>query len=394
MTFTALLFWICIFIVFYTYIGYGLLLGLLVRLKEIRKNTKQNLELSDELPEVTLFITAYNESGVVEEKMENTGQIDYPKEKLQVLWVTDGSTDDTVEKLQHYEGIRILHRPERMGKTAAINRGMEVVNTPITVFTDANTRINREAIQEMVRLLNDPQIGCVAGEKRIQKQKEGAAVEEEGLYWRYESTLKALDARLYSAVGAAGELFAIRTSLFEKMPIDTLLDDFILSMHIAMQGYRIAYCQKAYATETASKDIQEEKKRKVRISAGGLQSVIRLKALLNPFRYGWLSFQYVSHRVLRWTITPIALVSLIPLNYWLIWKQTEPNLLYLSIGAGQILFYLLVIWGWINANKTTQHRILFVPYYFFFMNTSIFKGFSYFWKKKGKPAVWEKVERF
>lgn len=115
----------------------------------------------------------------------------------------------------------------------------------------------------------------------------------EGIYWKYESTLKALDSRLYSAVGAAGELFAVRRELFEDMRTDTLLDDFILSLRIAMRGYTIAYCAAAYATESGSADMQEEEKRKVRIAAGGLQSIWRLRPLLNPFRYGLLNFQYV-----------------------------------------------------------------------------------------------------
>ena len=147
----------------------------------------------------------------------------------------------------------------------------------------------------------NPKVGCVAGEKRIAVQdKPNAASGGEGLYWKYESALKRLDYRLYSAVGAAGELFAIRTSLFEQMPPDTLLDDFILSLRIAMRGYKIAYSKEAYALESASLNMREEEKRKVRISAGGLQSVWRLRGLLNIFRYGILSFQYISHRVLRW----------------------------------------------------------------------------------------------
>lgn len=168
-----------------------------------------------------------------------------------------------------------------------------------------------------------PEVGCVAGEKRIAVQdKDNAASGGEGLYWKYESALKKLDARLYSAVGAAGELFAIRRELFEEMPADTLLDDFILSLRIVMRGYTIAYCADAYATESGSADMHEEEKRKVRIAAGGLQSVWRLRTLLNPLRYGTFCFQYISHRVLRWSLTPVLLFSLLPLNTILILRQT------------------------------------------------------------------------
>lgn len=392
MTFIIWLFILAFVLVFYTYIGYGLLLWCLVKMKRSTSPNDKHVPKSD-LPEVTLFITAYNEEGVVEAKMKNTIGLDYPKEKLHVLWVTDGSTDRTVDKLKAYENIDILHSPERMGKTAAINRGMPYVKTPITIFTDANTMINSEAILHIVNKLNDATVGCVAGEKRIESQEKESAAGGEGFYWRYESTLKELDSRLYSTAGAAGELFAIQTTLFEEMPLDTLLDDFILSMKIAQKGYKIAYCKEAYAIEDASKNIKEEEKRKVRISAGGLQSVIRLKALLNPIKYGWLSFQYISHRVLRWTITPIALFSLIPLNILLLVLKAEPVILFQIIAILQLLFYSLAFLGWLCSNKKTQYKIIFIPYYFIFMNLSIFKGFSYFWVKRGKPAVWEKTER-
>ena len=393
MTLISFFFWFCFFIVFYTYIGYGFLLWLLVKLKEAFVPTPVMPVSNPEFPEVTLFITAYNESRVVEEKMKNSLSIDYPKEKLHILWVTDGSSDDTVEKLQCYMNIHLLHQPERRGKTAAMNRGMQSVNTPLTVFTDANTMINREAIREIARLMNDPNVGCVAGEKRILKQEKESATGGEGLYWHYESTLKDLDARLYTAVGAAGELFAIRTSLFEKMPEDTLLDDFILSMRIAQKGYRIAYCKKAYAIENASKNIREERKRKVRISAGGIQSVIRLKALFNAFRYGWLSFQYVSHRVLRWTISPLAFFLLIPLNFALLIQETPPFLFYQLTAFLQVVFYFFAFIGWLYSNKSIHHKFFFIPYYFLFMNLNVIKGFSYFWKRRELPAVWEKAER-
>ena len=147
----------------------------------------------------------------------------------------------------------VLHQPQRQGKTAALNRGIHFVETPLVVFTDANTHLNREALREIVHAFTDPKVGCVAGEKRIAVQsKDNAASGGEGLYWKYESTLKALDARLYSAVGAAGELFAVRRELSEEMQTDTLLDDFILSLRIVMQGHTIAYCANAYAVESGS----------------------------------------------------------------------------------------------------------------------------------------------
>lgn len=392
LAFTTYLFWFCLFLVFYTYLGYGMILWLLVKIKEVLRPSRR-LQLPETLPEVTLFITAYNEEDIVEAKMENCLSLDYPKDKLKVVWVTDGSTDHTNQKLSIYSDVTVHFDPKRRGKTAAINRGMAFVKSPIVIFTDANTFINKAAVKEIVKEFSNPRTGCVAGEKRIVvKEKDTASSGGEGAYWRYESSLKDLDSRFYSAVGAAGELFAIRTSLFEELPNDTLLDDFMLSMRIAAKGYRIAYCKEAYAMETASLNMEQEEKRKVRIAAGGLQSVSRLWSLMNLFRYGWLSFQYVSHRVLRWTITPFALFLLIPLNFVLIILNASPAWLYLLLGAGQVLFYLMGIIGWYLAHREVKNKILFIPYYFLFMNLNVFKGMHYLRNFKGN-AAWEKAKR-
>lgn len=392
-----IIFWIALFIVFYTYLGYGIVLYLLVKLKELFvKPIKRKLPEDSTLPEVTLFITAFNEEEVVDEKMKNSLELDYPEDKLHIVWVTDGSNDGTNEQLRtRWEGkATVLFQPERQGKTAAMNRGMKLVNTPIVVFTDANTMVNQEAIREIVLAFEDTRVGCVAGEKRIAVQtRDGAAAGGEGIYWKYESTLKSLDARLYSAVGAAGELFAVRRELFEEMEQDTLLDDFILSLRIAMQGHTIAYCTEAYAIESGSADMHEEEKRKVRIAAGGLQSVWRLRALLNPLRYGVFCFQYISHRVLRWSLTPVLLFLLFPLNIILIFTSNTP-LLYAVIWLLQALFYFMASWGHYLSAKHIKNKILFVPYYFLFMNINVVRGFNYLRKRRGQAGgAWEKARR-
>ena len=386
-------FWTALFIVFYTYLGYGIVLCLLVKLKELFvKPVRRVLPAADrDLPEVTLFITAFNEADIVDEKMANSLELDYPEEKLHIVWVTDGSDDGTNERLRtRWEGkATVFFQPERQGKTAAMNRGMKLVDTPIVVFTDANTMLNKGAIKEIIRQFSDPRVGCVAGEKRVEIQAEQGATAGEGIYWKYESALKRLDYRLYSAVGAAGELFAIRTSLFEQMPPDTLLDDFILSLRIAMRGYKIAYSKEAYALESASLNMREEEKRKVRISAGGLQSVWRLRGLLNMFRYGILSFQYISHRVLRWTLTPVVLFALLPLNLLL---ACTGHTLYTVILALQLAFYLLGYLGYKMEKRNIRNKLLFIPYYFLFMNINVIRGYSYLAKHKGTGA-WEKAKR-
>lgn len=384
----AVLFWIGVLLVFYTYFGYGIVLYVLVRLKEFfRKSCVP--ELPDELPEVTLFIAAYNEEAIVPAKMENCRALSYPSGKLKIVWITDGSTDRTNELLKQYPEVTVLYQPERGGKTAALNRGVQFVDTPYIVFTDANTMLNKEAICEIIRRFSDSRVGCVAGEKRVEIRSAQGATAGEGIYWKYESALKALDDRLYSAVGAAGELFAIRTALFEQMPADTLLDDFILSLRIARRGYKIAYCKEAYAVETASPDMKEEEKRKIRISAGGLQSIWRLRSLLNIFRYRTLSFQYISHRVLRWSVTPVFLFLLLPLNVLLAFSGSP---FYITLLVLQLLFYVAGYQGYKLQQKNIKNKLLFIPYYFLFMNINVLRGYSYLSRHKGSGA-WEKAKR-
>ena len=158
-------FWISLLVIFYTYIGYGMLLYVLVRLKEcFRQTPPPTLPADCMLPELTLFITAYNEEDVVDDKMRNSLSLDYPADKLHILWITDGSNDRTNERLSHWPQATVLYQPQREGKTAALNRGIRFVTTPLVVFTDANTHLNREALREIVRAFANPKVGCVAGE--------------------------------------------------------------------------------------------------------------------------------------------------------------------------------------------------------------------------------------
>lgn len=387
-------FWICAFLVFYTYLGYGMLLWLLVRLKRIvsGKAERKALPADDaELPEVTFMVCAYNEQDVVDMKMKDIHQLDYPKDKLHITWVTDGSSDNTNERLKAYPDVNIIFSPERKGKTAALNHGLSLIKSEITVMTDANTMVNTGAIREIVRLMQDPKVACVAGEKRVMARHEGqTAAEGEGLYWKYESALKRMDSELYSTMGAAGELNAIRTALYEPMPENALLDDFVMSMKMVDKGYKIAYTSDAYAKEYGSADLQEESKRKRRIAAGGLQSCWWLRKMMNPFRKPVVAFQFVSHRVLRWSITPFALMALIPLNVALV--MMKAGTIYTASWILQIVFYLTALCGYLLENKGHRSKLLYVPYYFLFMNMNVFAGIPYLRSHRG-GGTWEKAKR-
>lgn len=393
MTILEIIFWLCLFIVFYTYIGYGLMLCLLVALKRLLKGKpKATVATDDELPQMTLMICAYNEEDIIREKMENIRQLDYPREKLCVMWVTDGSSDHSNELLREYPEVTLVYSQERRGKAAAIQHGLHENKAPFVVFTDANTMLNPSSIRIIAQLFMNPNVGCVSGEKRVAARVAGeAAAEGEGLYWKYESTLKRWDSELYSAMGAAGELFAIRMSVYREAPSNALLDDFMMSMLILKDGHRIAYTSEAYAVEYGSANMAEESKRKRRIAAGGLQSSWWLRGLMNPLRHPVVAFQFVSHRVLRWTITPFCMVALLLSNILL--AIYLPDTMYRIVLALQFLFYAAAVGGWIVVKKGLKNiSLLNVPCYFLFMNINVFRGINYL-RTHRHSGTWEKAKR-
>lgn len=375
-------------IVAYSYIGYGIILFLMIKIKNMF--IKPSKIITEEIPEVTLLIAAYNEEEVIEEKLKNSVSLLYPRNKLKIVVITDGSTDKTNSIIQNYGHSKLLYSPERKGKTAAINRAMMYINSPIVVLTDANTLLNQDSILELVKHFSNPKIGCVSGEKKvINHLNKSAAAGGEGLYWKYESKLKSMDFQLYSTAGAAGELFAIRRELYKPIPDNIILDDFVISLQTVIDGYKIAYEPKAFAIEFGSVNIQEELKRKIRICAGGFQAMIYLKSLLNIFNHGLFTFQYISHRVLRWTFAPLALFCLLPLNFAgaLVYGYTYTYFFIL-----QVIFYALAYIGWQYERNNYRIKAFFIPYYFLMMNYSVIIGFFRFISNT-QSVTWEKSKR-
>ena len=383
-------YWISLFIVTYTFVGYGFLLFFLIKLK--RLFVKKRVFNNDiEFPTVTILVAAYNEEDIIQEKVKNTLELDYPKEKLQIIFITDGSSDSTPERIKPYSEIFLMHENIRTGKMAAIKRAIPQVKNEVIVFTDANTFLNQQAIKQLVKHYQNEKVGAVAGEKRIMVEElADASSAGEGFYWKYESYLKKWDYELYSNVGAAGELFSIRAKLYQPVESDSIIDDHMIAMRIAENGYIIAYEAEAYAMETASANTKEELKRKIRIAAGGLQSTLRLKKAANPFYYPILTFQYISHRVLRWTITPFLLIAAFILNIFIV--LNTDIILYDILLIAQIIFYLLSLAGWFFESKNIKIKVFFIPYYFCVMNYAVIAGiFRYI--GKNQSAAWEKSKR-
>ncbi|MDE6808142.1 MAG: glycosyltransferase family 2 protein [Prevotella sp.] len=388
------IFWFCLILVVYTYVGYGGVLYVLLKIKRafFRHEPSPILPLNEDLlPEVTLMICAYNEAEVIQEKMENIRALNYPKNKLCVMWVTDGSNDTSNELLSAYPEVKLVFSPERRGKAAAMQHGLKENKAEYVIFTDANTMLNADAIREIVRQFMRENVSCVSGEKRVAARRQGqTAAEGEGIYWKYESTLKRWDSELYSAMGAAGALFAVRMSHYRPAPSNALLDDFMISMLILKDGHRIAYTKNAYAMEYGSANMKEESKRKRRIAAGGLQSIWWLRSLMNPFKHPKVAFQFVSHRVLRWSVTPLALVALIPLNFLLI--LLDGSTVYIVIFFLQAIFYLLALMGALLSFMGQKNKWLNIPAYFLFMNLNVFIGLPYL-LTHSTSGKWEKAKR-
>lgn len=397
-----IVFWVSLFLIFYSYIGYGILVWIIVKIKSAirRQSAIGNRELGTDsplptpdsrLPTVALVIAAYNEEDFIREKIHNTLALDYPKDRLELIFITDGSNDSTPEIIGGYPGILLLHQPERKGKVAAMNRAIQHVKSPLVIFCDANTLLNTACVREIVKHYEDPAVGGVAGEKKIlQRGKDAAAAAGEGLYWKYESFLKKLDSDLYTTVGAAGELFSVRKSLFEQAPEGTIIEDFVQSLKLVINGYVVRYEPNAYAAELPSASIRDEMKRKVRICAGAFQAMVLLKELFNVFRYPVPSFQFISHRILRWTACPVALILLLISNVLIV--VMGGGLFYQVVLVLQALFYIMGITGWIYASRDIRLKAVYIPFYFLFMNLSVFMGFSRFLRNK-QTVLWEKAAR-
>jgi cellulose synthase/poly-beta-1,6-N-acetylglucosamine synthase-like glycosyltransferase len=365
----------------YAYVGYGLLIWLIGRWVD------HPSWRSDDLPTISIVIAAYNEVDVIADRLRNCLALDYPPDRLEVLVVADGCTDGTEAVVAACPDprVRLLLRPRRAGKVNALNAAVAVAHGEIVVGSDANCFFRSDALHRLVRHFGDPRVAMVAGEKRIQAGP-GVASLGEGLYWRYESWLKRLDSRVSSVLGATGEIFAVRRSRYFPLPEDSIIEDFVLSMGLVMQGFRVVYEPEAIATETASASMADEFKRKVRIVAGGWQSVVRLWPLLLPTR-GVLTFQYLSHRVLRWIVVPIAL-PLAFLASLLLAVQGRDR--WLALGGLALL--ALAASGWWLERRGYRWKPAYLAYYFLFQNVAALCGaWRYF--RRAQPVTWEKARR-
>jgi biofilm PGA synthesis N-glycosyltransferase PgaC len=392
-----MLFWkytfiISCLVVLYNYIGYAVLAaGLQAIFRRSRRSPAGKDLAGDHLPGVSFIVAAYNEEGIIRDKIQNSLGQDYPPDKLEIIFITDGSSDNSPGIIREYPSIRLLHEPRRQGKSVAVNRAVRVAEREVLIFSDANTILNKEAVRLIAAHYRDAAVGGVAGEKKVLALASSeASGQGEGLYWRYESRLKKIDSDFYSVVGAAGELFSLRRDLYEPLPENTILDDFVLSLRVAEQSFRIIYEPGAFAAELPSFSTGEEQKRKIRIAAGGFQAMVMLRSLFCFWRHPRLSFLYISHRVLRWTLSPLCLILAFISNAFLYFSGNQ--LFKLSFLIQATFYGLALLSLFPGLRKSRFNKFLTIPYYFTFMNVSVILGFFRF-LKGSQSAVWEKARR-
>jgi poly-beta-1,6-N-acetyl-D-glucosamine synthase len=384
-----LFFYISLFIIAYTYLGYPIMIVFIGQLVKIFRKSDQNKFLvAQDVPHITIVIAAYNELDYLEEKIANTLSLVYPKEKKSIFIVTDGSTDGSEKFVARYAEVQLFHQQERHGKVAAINRVLPSVKSDIVLFTDANILLNKAALTQIVHHFNDPMIGAVAGEKKVSDGNERGAVAVEGLYWKYESMIRKADASVHSVTGAAGELVALRTSLLRPIPEGMICDDLYMSLQVIDQGYRIAYEAKAFGVELYSFSIAKEWKRKIRIAAGSIQ-MVRMMDWWRFLHHRPLPvLQLMNRKLLRWLVVPY-LVVLMPVLVAMIDVDgidiPSHELLFLCS-----IFYVWALLGGILIQLKFIPRFFYLPFYFVWANIAMIVGTWQYLRGKSF-TVWEKV---
>ncbi len=365
--FTLAITLISLVLIVHVYVGYPAILWLLNKIKR-----KQEIIYNEDfIPNVTMMISCYNEINVIDEKVRNALALDYPKDKLQIVVISDGSDDGTDDVVSSYEGqgVRLVRQEGRLGKTSAINLAMKSVDSEIVVFSDANAMYQPDAIKKLVRNFGEDNIGYVVGAALYTDGNQNAAAASEDLYWQYEIALKTMESNLHSVVGGDGAIYAIRRELYKELDVKDI-NDFVNPLQIIEQGYRGVFDKEAICLEETAGDFNKEAKRKQRIVNRSFRGLMKVKAVMNPLKFGFYSFEIISHKLLRW-LQPIFIVAFgvgsISLAY-------QDSFLFQWISLLGLIFIFLAQIGLLRANKEQTHAIFTIPYYFLMVNYYSFFG--------------------
>jgi cellulose synthase/poly-beta-1,6-N-acetylglucosamine synthase-like glycosyltransferase len=355
------LFWFLLALVVYVYAGYPLLLALVRAIGGGRPVAHDE----DAEPVVTLVVSAFNEAAVIGQKIEDCLALDYPRDKLQIIVVSDASDDGTDVVVTHYasRGVELLRMPERGGKTVGLNAAVASARGELIIFSDANAMYGRDVVRKLVRNFADPEVGAVIGESTY-IDPQVASERSEGLYWRYETTIKRFESSIGSVVGGDGAIYAVRRALYSPMRADAL-SDFVNPLQIVKSRHRCVYEPEARSYERAALSFEKEFRRKVRIVNRAWRAMLRMKCLLNPLRFGFFSVKLISHKLLRW-IVPLLLVGLLITNFAVLGE----GLIYALALTVQMAFYLLAAGGYAMRHRQSMPSLFSVPYYFCLVNVA------------------------
>jgi cellulose synthase/poly-beta-1,6-N-acetylglucosamine synthase-like glycosyltransferase len=357
---TELVFWACVLLVIYVYAGYPLVLVILSRFSRAREEPPSTV-----LPNVTLIVSAFNEQDCIAAKLDNTLALDYPRDRLEVIVVSDASDDGTDDIARGYsmQGVRLVRMPDRGGKTLGLNAGVAAASGEVIVFSDANALYRPDAIRRLVAPFASPEIGAVIGESTyVEANTESGR--SESLYWRYETWIKALESRGGSVVGGDGAIYSVRRSLYKPM-VAGALSDFVNPLQVVKAGYRCIYEPRALSYEEAAEDFGREYRRKVRIVNRAWRALWSMREMLNPLARGGFAWKLWSHKVLRWCV-PGFLLAIFLLNLALIGRHP----FYWLVLAAQIVFYALAVGGFLLRDRDHQPVALRIPFYFCVVNVA------------------------
>ena len=377
---SQIIFWFSVAALFYVYVGYPMLVWMVGEIfpLEVKK--------ADFAPFVTILITAYNEEKAIRAKLENTLQIDYPKENLEILVASDGSTDKTDEIVKEFaaQGIKLFRQEGRMGKTFTQNKAVEQATGEIILFSDATTNYEKNVLQVILPNFSDEKIGCVAGRLiYIDESKSGVGKGAKS-YWNYETFLKKAESNACSLIGASGCLYAVRKSAYEPMYAEAC-SDFLICTIVFRQGLRSVYEPNAVCTEETNRHTQKEVQMRVRVIGQTFTDLWRNREMLNPFRSGFYAVELISHKLLRYAV---------PLFLLLIFASAAISAFYSNLFIGffalQVLFYLAAFVAWLFEKSGKSAGILAIPLYFVLANLASVIAFYKFLRGK-TYAQWEPI---
>jgi cellulose synthase/poly-beta-1,6-N-acetylglucosamine synthase-like glycosyltransferase len=361
----AIVVWAAALLICYVYVGYPTLLWILTRFRH------RAVYHEDIIPTVTLIISAYNEAGVIDAKLQNALSLEYPTQQFEILVVSDASTDGTDAIVESFasRGVKLLRVRERQGKTAGLNTALQHARGEIIVFSDANILYRKDAIRQLVRNFADPTIGCVTGNSCYAKNSDSAAYIQENNYWQYEQTIRRLESQLGSAVGGDGAIFAIRKTLYRVLPPDSI-NDLVIPLQIVARGYRAIFEPSAVGFEPSAGNFSGEFRRKRRIVNRSWRGILSVPQVLNPSAVGVFAWEIWSHKVFRWLMLPIILIAAIGC-----FVAFSAGLVY-RIGALAFVATLIAaaLGGLIKDPVGRWARLPHVLFYFYMVNLAAFFG--------------------